>query len=243
MSKININTVIIAIAVVLFAFIGKSAYKYKFKEAQTISVTGLAEKDFDSDLIVWTGNYSKTGSDLKSVYAELKRDENTIRQYLLKKGVANGDIIFTAIDISKNFETQTDENNRSTSVFSGYTLTQTVKVESKDVDKVEAVSREVTELIESDIAFTSAAPAYYYSKLAELKLDLLSKASADAKSRANSIAENAGAKIGDLRSASMGIFQITGKNSNEDYSYGGTFNTSSRKKTASITMRSEYLVR
>lgn len=243
MNKVNINTLLIVLAIIIFAFIGKSAYKYKFKQAQTISVTGLAEKDFDSDLIVWTGNYSKTGMDLKSVYAELKRDENTIRQYLNKKGIANSDIIFTAIDINKNFETQTDANNRSYSVFSGYTLTQTVKVESKDVDKVEAVSREVTELIESDIAFTSTAPAYYYSKLAELKLDLLSKASADAKKRAESIAENSGTKIGDLRSSSMGIFQITGKNSNEEYSYGGTFNTSSRKKTASITIRSEYLVK
>lgn len=243
MNKLNINTIIIAIAVVLFAIIGKSAYKYKFRNAQTISVVGLAEKDFDSDLIVWTGSYSKTGMDLKSAYAELKRDENTIRQYLVKKGINNKDIIFTAIDISKNTETRTDENNRSYSVFAGYTLTQTVKVESQDVDKVEAVSREVTELIENDIAFTSAAPAYYYSKLAELKLDLLSKASSDAKSRAESIAKNAGAKLGDLRSANMGIFQITGKNSNEDYSYGGTFNTSSRKKTASITMRSEYLAK
>lgn len=243
MNKLNINTVVIAFAVVLFAVIGRAAYKYKFRVAQTISVTGMAEKDFDSDLIVWTGNYSKTGSDLKSVYAELKSNENIIRQYLIKKGISNKDIIFTAIDINKNFDTRTDENNHSYSVFSGYTLTQTVKVESKDVDKVEAVSREVTELIESDIAFTSAAPAYYYSKLAELKLDLLSNASADAKNRAESIAKNAGTKIGDLRSASMGIFQITGKNSNEDYSYGGAFNTSSRKKTASITVRSEYLVK
>ncbi len=243
MNKININTVIIALAVILFAFIGKSAYKYKFKEAQTIAVTGLAEKDFDSDLIVWKGNYSRTGTDLKSVYAELKGNESTIRQYLVKKGINDKDIIFSAIDINKDFDTHTDENNRSYSVFSGYTLTQTVKVESNDVDKVEAVSREVTELIENDIAFTSAAPAYYYTKLAELKLDLLSKASADAKSRAESIAKNAGAGIGNLRTASMGIFQITGKNSNEDYSYGGTFNTSSRKKTASITMRSEYLVK
>jgi len=241
MNKININTVIIALAVVLFAIIGKSAYKYKFKEAKTITVTGLAEKDFDSDLIVWTGNYSKNGMDLKEVYAELKKDESAIRQYLVKKGISNKNIIFTAIDINKNFETHTDENNRSYSVFSGYTLTQTVKVESNDVDKVEAVSREVTELIENDIAFTSAAPSYYYTKLAELKLDLLSKASTDAKSRAQSIADNAGAKLGDLHSASMGIFQITGKNSNEDYSYGGTFNTSSRRKTASITLRSEYL--
>jgi hypothetical protein len=41
----------------------------------------------------------------------------------------------------------------------------------------------------------------------------------------------------------MGVFQITGKNSNEDYSYGGAFNTSSKEKTASITLKVEYQVK
>lgn len=40
----------------------------------------------------------------------------------------------------------------------------------------------------------------------------------------------------------MGVFQITGKNSNEDYSYGGVFNTSSKEKTASITLKVDYQV-
>jgi len=38
----------------------------------------------------------------------------------------------------------------------------------------------------------------------------------------------------------MGIFQITGQNSNEEYSYGGNFNTSSKNKTASITAKLEF---
>jgi hypothetical protein len=38
----------------------------------------------------------------------------------------------------------------------------------------------------------------------------------------------------------MGVFQITGQDSNENYSYGGAFNTSSRNKKASITVKTEY---
>jgi hypothetical protein len=49
--------------------------------------------------------------------------------------------------------------------------------------------------------------------------------------------------LGRLISANMGIFQITGQNSTEDYSWGGTFNTSAKDKTASITMRLSYGVR
>jgi uncharacterized protein len=41
----------------------------------------------------------------------------------------------------------------------------------------------------------------------------------------------------------MGVFQITGRNTNEDYSYGGAFNTTSKEKTASITLKVDYQVR
>ena len=61
--------------------------------------------------------------------------------------------------------------------------------------------------------------------------------------RAEKIATNSGSSLGDLTSAKMGIFQITGQNSNENYSWGGTFNTSSKKKTASITMKLDYIVK
>jgi len=41
----------------------------------------------------------------------------------------------------------------------------------------------------------------------------------------------------------MGIFQITGQNSGEDYSWGETFNTASKAKTASITMKLDYSIK
>jgi len=72
---------------------------------------------------------------------------------------------------------------------------------------------------------------------------MLAEASRDAQTRAMQMAGNAGGKLGELRNASMGIFQITGQNSSEDYSWGGTFNTTSKNKTASVTVRLEYYLR
>ncbi len=69
---------------------------------------------------------------------------------------------------------------------------------------------------------------------------MISKATEDARIRAEKIAEFSNGSLGDLRSAKMGVFQITGQNANESYSWGGTFNTSSRDKTASITMKLVY---
>ena len=76
------------------------------------------------------------------------------------------------------------------------------------------------------------------TKVQELS-DMLAKATMDARARAENITEFAGVELGDVIEADMGVFQITGQNSNEEYSWGGTFNTSSKYKTASITVKLE----
>jgi len=236
-----ITAVIIGLcAIIAFALIS-NAYKYRSKTMETIVVTGLAEKDFNSDLIVWNGSYSRKSFDLKEAYSTLKADENAIRSYLLKKGISAGNMVFSSVSINKEFTQQTNANGQYTSQeFTGYNLTQSVKIESNEVDKVDQISREAAELIQSGIEFNSSAPMFYNTKLSQVKMELLGKASADARSRAETIAKNAGSSLGELKKATMGIFQITGKNSNEDYSYGGAFNTSNKYKTGSITIKMEF---
>jgi hypothetical protein len=149
--------------------------------------------------------------------------------------------VFNSVNIQKLYSNTYDNyGNVQSSYFSGYSLSQTIRVESKDVDKVELISREITELINQDIELESFEPDYYYTKLAELKLKMIENATKDAKERAEKIAVNAGSSLGSLKNATMGVIQITAKNSAEDYSWGGSFNTSSKIKTATITIRLEY---
>jgi hypothetical protein len=238
-----VNSVIIGLAFIIGLFIVGKAYQSRSKALETIKVTGSAEKDFVSDLIVWKGFYSRKSMDLKSAYAQLKEDENTVRTYLTGKGIQNNEIVFSSVNINKEFDYKTDQNGRSIGQkFSGYNLTQTVTIQSSNVDKIDQISREATELIQQGIEFTSSAPLFYYTKLTQIKMDLLAKASADGKQRAEIIAKNAGSSLGKLKNANLGVFQITGKNSDEDYTYGGTFNTSSKEKTGSITIRMEFAV-
>ena len=74
-------------AIIVAFIIVASAARYRFHSNETIVVTGLAEKDFVSDLIVWEGSYSRKSMDLKAAYASLKQDESAIRQYLTQKGI------------------------------------------------------------------------------------------------------------------------------------------------------------
>jgi len=56
--------------------------------------------------------------------------------------------------------------------------------------------------------------------LPRLKIDLMGSASKDARARADEIAKNAGCRVAEVRSAHMGVLQITRPFSTEVSGYG-----------------------
>ena len=202
----------------------KGLVTYKTNGQGGLSATGSASVDFEADLIVWRGTYSTYAKTTGEAY--------------------NSDVVFSAIDISRRYVSNyNDEGNYVGDTFDGYELYQTVTVSSEDVDSVEEVSRDITELIEQGVEFTSNNPEYYYKDLDSLKLELVQAATENAKQRIDLMAEGSGCKPGKLVSSNLGVFQITAKNSADDeYSSGGTYNTSSREKTATITVKLNYTV-
>ena len=237
------NALIFGIAIIVSSiFLGK-AYKDRTKTDGEISVTGLGKTDFSSDLIVWEGSFGSQNKDLKQAFELLEKKKAIITQYLIKKGLNENELIYSAVSTDKrNKSLYSTDGKYIGEEFIGFELRQSVQIESKEVDKIEKISREITELLNQGVQFYSESPRYYYTKLADLKIEMISKATEDARLRAEKISEYSGGELGNLVSAKMGIFQITGQNSKEDYSWGGTFNTSSREKTASITMRLVYQV-
>ncbi|MEO6938559.1 MAG: SIMPL domain-containing protein [Candidatus Kapaibacterium sp.] len=242
--KQALGALFIAISVIVAAALLSGAWKKTHPTHDNIiSVTGLANEDFQSDLIVWTGSFSQHAMTMKDAYEALKKNAAAIKAYLVGKGVKETEIVFSAVDINRDFKTIRNEKGAEIGQeFTGYTLKQGVTIESHEVNKIETVSREVTELIDQGVELYSQDPHYYYTKLAELKIKMLSAATADARLRAEKIATNAKGSLGSLRNATMGIFQITAQNSSEEYTYGGAFNTSSKWKTASITVKLEFSV-
>ena len=241
--KTYLNQIIIGVSILLTAFILGNAFKSRNKVDNSISVTGLGEKEFVSDLIVWSGNFTRKNINLKDAYSDLNKDREYIKKYLVSKGVDGNKIVFSSINIDKEFDNFYNEySNSNEEVFTGYKLQQNVEIESNEVDKIELISRQVSELINSGVEFYSNNPEYYYTKLSILKLKMISEATKDAYKRAEKIAENSGSELGKLKKASMGVFQIIAPNSSEDYSWGGSFNTSSKRKKATITMKLEYQV-
>lgn len=238
-----ITAIIASLGLIIATALLANAFKNRNNANDTVTVTGLGSKDFESDLIVWNSNFSRKSYVLKDAYALLEQDRNAIKSYLTAKGVSENEIVFSSVTINKDFSTTYDENsNVRSQEFNGYNLTQNIQIESKKVEQIENISRSVSELINSGVELYSNTPEYYYTKLAELKLEMIAEATKDARMRAEKIAENADASLGKLKKSEMGVFQIVAQNSSEEYSWGGSFNTSSKKKTATITMKLIYKI-
>jgi hypothetical protein len=242
--KKNTSAMIFGIAIIVSSIFLGRAYVQRTKVDGEIQVTGLGKADFSSDLIVWEGKFNAENIKLKEAYITLEKDKSIISTYLQEKGVDIKNIVFNAVSISEMTKRKyTVDGDYIGNEFIGYQLTQSIHIESKEVEKIEKISREISELLNKGLQFYSESPRYYYTKLSDLKIEMISKATEDARLRAEKIAEFSGGELGKLESAKMGIFQITGQNSNENFSWGGTFNTSSKEKTASITMKLKYKVK
>lgn len=239
--KNTLTAVIFGVAIIAAAYLLGDSFINRNAKSKVLSITGLGETDFTSDLIVWEGSFQKQNMNLKIAYAALAEDKVAVQEYLVSKGINADNIVFNAVKTRENTQSKYgNDGSYQGQEFLGYELSQSIKIESNDVAKIEKISREVTELLNNGVQFYSQTPRYYYTKLADLKIELIKKATEDARIRAEMIASNSGAKLGELSNANMGIFQITGQNSNEEYSWGGTFNTTDKDKTARITVKLEY---
>jgi hypothetical protein len=235
--------VILALGFVIAAFVMSSTWKKVSRGNVTIAVTGSASKEIKSDLGIWEGSFSNESASLTDAYAKLQSSHNKVHDYLKSKGFPEDKIKFTSISTTTLYEGKSNEPTynskyvpKSTSggKIIGYRLLQSVSIESNEVDKIDQLSREATELINQGIEINSEAPRFLYTKLGDLKIEMIGLASQDAKNRAEQIAKSTGDKVGEVRSSKTGVMQVNAKNDTEVSDYGMNDNSSLEKTITAV---------
>lgn len=205
--------VAMGVAVIIATTIGGWFFVKGKRGDQTITVTGSAKRGIKSDRVVWKSAISYQAPVLADAYRSLSESVPKVKAYLISKGIADNQITISSIS-SQTLHGRTSDG-AETSEITGYSLRQELEVNSTEVDKIAKIAREATELINQGILIESMPPEYYYTQLGSLKIQMLAEAAKDAKERATQIANSTGDKIGSVRSARMGVLQITPAGSNE----------------------------
>lgn len=240
-NKTSLTTlaIILSLGFIIGALIIGSTWRKVAKSNVTITVTGSASKEIRSDLAVWRGNFSNESASLTEAYSRLQSSNTKVKNYLVSKGFPEDKIIFSSINTNTLYER--DKEGQETNRITGYKLSQDVSIESNDVDKIDRLSREATELIFQGIEINSYPPEFFYTKLSDLKVEMIGLASKDAKIRAEQIASSTGDKVGDVRSSKMGVLQINAKNSTDVSGYGNN-DTSSLIKTITAVVNISFAI-
>ena len=224
--------VVVAVALVVSTVVGGWFFVKGKRGDQTITVTGSAKKRITSDLVVWKSAVSYQAPVLSEAYRSLSEAVPKVKAYLVSKGIAENQITVSAIS-SQTLHSKNSDGTDSSEI-SGYSLRQELSVRSTEVLKIAQIAREATELINQGILIESMAPEYLYTKLGDLKIEMLAEAAKDAKVRAEQIAQSTGSSIGSVRTARMGVLQITAADSNEVSDYGMNDTTSLEKDITAV---------
>lgn len=209
---------IIGISFLIGVVIFTRTWKSSQNANQTINVTGSAKIDIVSDLGFLRGTISVQSSTSENAYLELNRQKPILVSYLNTKGFAKDKIEFFTINNYPVYEK--NQQGYSTGRVIGYVYSQRIEIQSTDVNKIKDLSLDITSLIQKGVNFNVEQPEYHYTKMADLKIEVQAAAAKDAMVRAQKIAEATDRELGPMRSARMGVLQITPKFSNAISDYG-----------------------
>lgn len=207
-------------------------------DSQIISVTGAAREEVVSDLAHWSASFEVEAEKMTEAQKSLKNDANKLEQFLTSRSITNAEISTITIERLKS-RSDRDFGDATRDRTVGFRLRQTVRFSSTNLQQVTDLQQQSGVLVEEGVQLDDHGITFIYSKSAEAKTELLAAATKNARQRAEQIATQGGRKIGELRSARMGVFQITPRNSNE-ISAEGINDTSSREKTIRAVVSASF---
>ena len=228
---------ILGLSLIVSASIGSFTF-YKLRSMDYISTTGSAKKPVVSDKVKWATSITRQAkaSTIKDGYVKLDADLKVVKDFLSTNGITDDSITVSPVlmnEIWDNNNAQAEKN---------YNLVQNIEIQSNDVQKIDNLSKNIGPVMDKGVLFATTSLEFYYSKLPDIRIELLDNAIADAKLRADKIAKAGGKQIGALQSASSGVVQVLAPNSVEVSDYG-MYDTSKINKEIMVSVKTSFEIK
>ena len=199
---------LVALGLVLGGFFPGYYYYQAKVNNNSVTVKGLAEMPVKADLAIWKIKFTVTGNDLTAAQQSITAQAKEISNFLLKQGFGAEEIATGRIETNDLMANPYRGNDAAASRF---ILSETITVRSAKVTLVEQSLPKPNELIAKGIVFENSygdPVSYIFTKLNEVKPQMLEAATQNAKAAAAEFAKNSGSKVGKIRRANQGVFSI-----------------------------------
>ena len=199
-----IPSIVLALGLIIGGWVlGHQFFKSRMAN-KYVTVKGLAEMPVKADLGVWSLESNNDGDSFDGVRNELNRQAQTIQSWLKQKGFADGEIKVETINVRRNYYTQNGQPPYNGSV--------KVSLQTSKVDELETASGSTSELLDRGVFLNgdewTIRPKFYFTKINDVKSELLAEATKAARSSAEQFANDSGAKVGGIKQANQGIIVL-----------------------------------
>ena len=121
------------------------------------------------------------------------------------------------------------------------TVTRSIQLRTKDIERVRAAYARQAELLRDGVELVGSGSnvSFTYSKLNELKPEMIAEANQNARRSAEQFARDSGTSVGKIKTASQGYFSV-GARDGEDCDDCGTSGGSSPFKKVRVVTTIDY---
>jgi hypothetical protein len=240
---------IIAIALVISfginaLFIGRSLQRFK-TEDRSVSVKGLSEREVKADLVVWNIQTRIVCDNLMDGSKQVEGSKNQIVKFLIQNQIKSEEIITEGISVFDKKANQYGNFQQDNSP--RYLVSQIIQIRSSNVDQVQAVSRMTGELLQAGVVISNNEYGnpiqFYFTKLNDIKPEMISEATQKAKEAARKFATENDANLGRLKMANQGLFTIVDRTASLSTGDGGySSGTNDLYKKVRVVISAEYSI-
>ncbi|WP_372999093.1 SIMPL domain-containing protein [Marinobacter sp.] len=173
-----------------------------------VTVKGVAEREVDADLALWPIRFVATGASLKEAQDKARSSRDAIMAFLKLQAIDQDTVELQRLDVTDTRANPYQANNGEQK----FIISQTLMVRSNDIERIRQAAQGVSELVDSGVVLSSdygpSGPTYVFNGLNDIKPEMIAEATASAREAAAQFAQDANAKLGGLRRANQGVFQI-----------------------------------
>ena len=230
MNKKNVLTILFIIVLI---FINYSLTNYKF--SSFVKVNGSAERFVTADKVFWKIEFTNTGNNIELLQEKNAKDIEIIKKFLIDNNFNENEFKLGIINLNDLEAREYKDPNQT----NRYIINQSISIETTNIDKVENIVSKINYLIQNGISIKNSygenSPIYIFSKLNDIKSEMIAEATRNARKSAEQFAKDSKSKIFKIKTADQGVFMILPKNSSVYMN-----ETNSKEKQVRVVSTIEY---
>jgi hypothetical protein len=212
--------------------LGDGLRRYKLAEHRTVTVRGVSERNVTADLATWSVSFSHEGAELGPVQQSVEQQASALRSFYLRAGFRPEDITDTDVSLSREQPTNRDGEPVGPQKM---TVSRSIQLRTKEVMKARAAYTRQAELLRANIELSNSSISYTFTKLNDLKPEMIAEANQNARRSAQQFAADSGVSVGKMKTASQGYFSVGARDGEDCDDCGSSGGSSPFQKVRVVT--------